>query len=737
MIRFLNIAAILFAFLFAEAATAQRLQDWLKLGDTAMEQNDPYGALRYYSHAMEMDSAKGEVIYKYAEALRVNNNYEKAAYYYHQVYRRERGVIYPNSGIWLATMQMQAGNYEEAKQNWRRVRTQYGKDKNSYAYKKAVQEMRSCDLAMEWNESQAGFDLDPLPYPVSSEASEFAGFYSDDGSLIFTSLRGETNAKGEIADDTSDYLPMLYKTDSTMKIVTEFPIANISKPVYNYAASADGNTLAVATKSVAGSSEIRVFDKSTSGPFIKIPQVPDSAWYSQPAFGMVNGKEVLFFASDRMGGFGKEDIWYIKLNPLEPEPINAGEKLNSPGSEITPFYRSDTQKLYFSSDWHHGFGGYDIFESDVVNESFGYPENLKQPFNTPANDLYYSFNENIKQGTVTSNRAGSNAAKGEGCCNDLWIFTEEIIKALDSLPEITSLEDLNAYLPVTLYFHNDEPDPRTRKEETSADYLDTYRAYISLLPDYQSQYRKGLSENRGDAAEDAMDSFFINEIDQGVEDLEFFTKLLLKELEKRQRIVLTVKGFASPLAATDYNVKLTSRRISSLENYLLAYNHGVFKPYLQNTSKNGGSVRFNKIPFGEYVAGKMLSDNPNESDAIYSIAAAKERKIEITSVQRAPEDTTLAEIDFDSEIKYFGIIQPGDSIPFSFDFNYSGDLEIATLEADSSEVTLFIPHYENENGKISGILHPQRKSGKENIVVLLFGNIAEGSRELNLSFEIE
>ena len=737
MNRILNITAILFALLLAEAATAQRLQDWLKLGDVAMKENDPYGALRYYGHAMEMDSAKGEVIYKYAEALRANNNYEKAAYYYYQIYRRERGAIYPESGIWLATMQMQAGNYGEAKQNWRRVRTQYQKNKKSYAYKKAVQEMRSCDLAMEWSQNQVSLELDPAPYPVSSEASEFAGFYSDDGSLIFTSLRGETDAKGKIIGDVSDYLPMLYKADSAMKTVGKFPVASTSKPVYNYTSSTDANTIAVATKSKAGNSEIRIFDKSTPDLFIRIPQVPDSAWYSQPAFGMVNGKEVLFFASDRKGGFGKEDIWYINLNPFEPEPINAGDKVNSLGSEITPFYRKDTQKLYFSSDWHHGFGGYDIFESDVKNGKFGYPENHKQPFNTPANDLYYSFNENIQKGSVTSNRAGSNATKGEGCCNDLWLFTEETIKALDTLPEITSLELLNTYLPVTLYFHNDEPDPRTRKEETSENYLNTYRAYISLLPEYQSQYRKGLSENLGDEAEDAMDNFFINEIDQGVEDLEFFTKLLLKELEKGQRIVLTVKGFASPLAATEYNVKLTSRRISSLQNHLIEYNHGVFKPYLQNTSKNGGSLRLNKIPFGEYVANKVLSDNPNESDAIYSIAAAKERKIEITSVQRAQEDTTLAEINFDSEIKYFGVIQPGDSIPFSFDFTYTGDLKIGSLEVDSSEITLFSPLYENGQGKISGILHPLRKAGKENLVILLSGNIADGSRELNLSFELE
>jgi len=737
MIRVLHISAILIALLLTEAANAQRLQDWLTIGDRAMEHNDPYGALRYYAQAMEIDSTKGEVIYKYAEALRANHNYEKAAYYYYQIYRRERGAIYPESGIWLATMQMQTGNYEEAKQNWRRVRTQYQNDKDSYAYKKAVQEMRSCDLAMEWNENELNLELAPLPYPVSSEASEFAGVYSDDGSLIFTSLRGEIDEKGRVIGNSSDYLPMLYAADSAMTSLDEFRVANVSKPIYSYATSANGNTRAVATKNSIGTSEIRIIDASKPDQTIKIPQVADSAWYSHPAFGMLSGKEVLFFASDRSGGYGKEDIWYVPLNSLESEPINAGDKINSPGREITPFYRSDTQKIYFSSDWHHGFGGFDIFQSDVKKDGFGYLVNLKQPFNTPANDLYYSFNENIKKGTVTSNRAGSNAAKGEGCCNDLWSFTEETLMAMDTLPEITRLEDLNDYLPVTLYFHNDEPDPRTRKEESDQNYMDTYRAYTSLLPEYQHQYRKGLSESRGDEAENAMDRFFIDEIDQGVEDLEFFTKLLFNELEKGQRIVLTVKGFASPLAATDYNVKLTSRRISSLENYLLAYNRGVFEPYLKNISENSGSLRINKIPFGEYVASKVLSDNPNESDAIYSIAAARERKIEITSVQRAPEDTTIAEMDFESEIKYFGVIQQGDTISFTFDFTYTGNLEIMALEADSAQITLHEPHYVNGKGKISGVLHPQRKSGRENLVISLLGNISEGRRELNLSFEIE
>ena len=96
---------------------------------------------------------------------------------------------------------------------------------------------------------------------------------------------------------------------------------------------------------------------------------------------------------------------------------------------------------------------------------------------------------------------------------------------------------------------------------------------------------------------------------------------------------ITIKGFASPLAKTNYNVKLTKRRISSLINYLREYENGIFIPYINGTSKNGGKIEFSEVPFGEYTANKLTSDNPNDQkNSIYSRSAGIERKIEILSV---------------------------------------------------------------------------------------------------------
>ena len=161
-----------------------------------------------------------------------------------------------------------------------------------------------------------------------------------------------------------------------------------------------------------------------------------------------------------------------------------------------------------------------------------------------------------------------------------------------------------------------------------------------MIPQYKKEYAKGLNLEKATDAEEDIESFFIEFVNQGVKDLEIFRELLLKELKENKSIVITVKGFASPLAKSDYNVNLTKRRIFSLKNYLKEYNNGVFSPYLNQTDVNGTKLIIQEIPFGEYVANKLVSDNPNDmKNSIYSRAAGLERKIEIQSANYLKSDT--------------------------------------------------------------------------------------------------
>ena len=55
-------------------------------------------------------------------------------------------------------------------------------------------------------------------------------------------------------------------------------------------------------------------------------------------------------------------------------------------------------------------------------------------------------------------------------------------------------------------------------------------------------------------------------------------------------IFISLKGFCSPLATTNYNINLAKRRVSSVENYFKDYNNGVFVKYINNKNPNEGGI---------------------------------------------------------------------------------------------------------------------------------------------------
>ncbi len=118
-----------------------------------------------------------------------------------------------------------------------------------------------------------------------------------------------------------------------------------------------------------GDADIYSFDfngKELSNPMLIPSPISNSIdWDGQPAL-TPDGK-VLFFASDRPGGFGGTDIWFsINRNGNWNEPVNCGENINSRCDDITPFVSADGKHLLFSSAGRETLGGYDIFTADIL-----------------------------------------------------------------------------------------------------------------------------------------------------------------------------------------------------------------------------------------------------------------------------------------------------------------------------------------------------------------------------------
>ena len=104
-------------------------------------------------------------------------------------------------------------------------------------------------------------------------------------------------------------------------------------------------------------------------------------WDSQPSLS-ADGR-ILFFSSNRRGGYGGKDIWYsIRLpDGTWAEAKNLGDKVNTAKDEVSPFIYFNNEILFFASDGHRGFGGMDLFVTRVVGGSFGDPENIGYPIN--------------------------------------------------------------------------------------------------------------------------------------------------------------------------------------------------------------------------------------------------------------------------------------------------------------------------------------------------------------------
>lgn len=92
----------------------------------------------------------------------------------------------------------------------------------------------------------------------------------------------------------------------------------------------------------------------------------------------------LYFASDRPGTDGLEDIWVSHLeNDKWSKPVNLGDSINTNGIEWSPFIHPDGRTLYFVSNGHYGLGGLDIYKSTRINDTtWTQAKNLGYPINT-------------------------------------------------------------------------------------------------------------------------------------------------------------------------------------------------------------------------------------------------------------------------------------------------------------------------------------------------------------------
>ena len=133
----------------------------------------------------------------------------------------------------------------------------------------------------------------------------------------------------------------------------------------------------------------------------------NSAYYSMKNPALSCDGKTLYFSSDMPGGFGNYDIYKseIKDDSSLGEPINLGQKINTEEQEVFPHMCCDNT-LYFSSNGHLGLGGLDVFYSKNVDGKWSNVRNVGLPVNSNSDDFAFKMGEDCTNGFVSSNRAG-------------------------------------------------------------------------------------------------------------------------------------------------------------------------------------------------------------------------------------------------------------------------------------------------------------------------------------------
>jgi outer membrane protein OmpA-like peptidoglycan-associated protein len=342
-----------------------------------------------------------------------------------------------------------------------------------------------------------------------------------------------------------------------------------------------------------------------------------------------------------------------KLPAFEP-PVNAAT-VNSPEEEMTPSFFGPTQQLWFSSDGLGGLGGFDIFSAHKDSIELSKPNNAGPKLNTSYNDLYFFLKKDGKNGFLSSNRPGSFFLdeSNKSCCNDIFTFKlpdppapnpspatpdtialvqrvksplNEVIPIPKPLPAPPKLAD---FVGLPLYFENDEPDKRTRRNTTQKTYEETAQAYLAAQPLYRQRFAAGLDDNGSEAAEAQVDQFFENEVRQGYDRLSQLCDLLHVRLRGGERIEVVIKGFTSPRAQTDYNLNLAKRRINSVLNQFETWQDGALGAYITS-----GQLIITEAGMGETLVREGVSDDlKDERNSVYHPAAARERRVEIIEIR--------------------------------------------------------------------------------------------------------
>tara|TARA_B110000503_G_C7170475_1_gene424002 strand:- start:4411 stop:6405 length:1995 start_codon:yes stop_codon:yes gene_type:complete len=324
----------------------------------------------------------------------------------------------PNNFFFLGELELNQGNYEEAKANLSQFITI--DEINPKLLDRANQQLDNIDFAIQSKKNPYPFEPINLGPNINSEFLEyFPSMTVDEKTILFTR---------RLPDHKS---PTKYNEDFYLatKVNGEWQKAqNMGAPInteINEGApslAANGQLMIYAACEIfgnygggklgAGSCDLFYSvknDQVWTKPINLGGLINTNNWETQPSFS-ADGKSLYFVKGKRgMQSMSDGNISVTKLQPdgswSKPTSLNAN--INTKGNEESVLIHPDGKTLYFSSDGHVGMGGLDIFMSQLdENGEWGPAVNLGYPINTHKNENSLLVSPNGKVAIFASDREG-------------------------------------------------------------------------------------------------------------------------------------------------------------------------------------------------------------------------------------------------------------------------------------------------------------------------------------------
>ncbi len=318
----------------------------------------------------------------------------------------------------------------------------------------------------------------------------------------------------------------------------------------------------------------------------------------------------LYFASNMPGSIGGYDIYVSNVNAdgSLDTPKNLGHSINTTSDEKYPSLSIDGKHLYFSSKGHQNIGGYDLFTSRILSNSYKAPRNLGNTINSSYDEIAY-FLATKNKGYVSSNKPN-----GKGSFDIYTAVNDEIIQSIkgNAIDLVTKIK-----LPNTLVILKDEDNNEVARQitdETGAfnfKNIEPFEVYtLSTYKDgfkdadfeflanrnFDTTYKKNLELNTTEPVIAKVD----DELRIVLENIYFdFAKYSIKEestislnkiikvLKDKPEINLAINAHTDIRGNDAYNLKLSNKRAKSALQYLIK--NGIAKNRI--TSKGYGETK--------------------------------------------------------------------------------------------------------------------------------------------------